>query len=157
MHIEIFRQAALENSTLDLGHLIRDCCHRFLSAASLLEINSPRIDGLQKFHSGRLDCEPLIRPYRILLQRYINEFYSPQLSLIDAVAYQEDQRWQKFFYHKFIPLVTANNEAMRNILRSVKAIPSSDSLQAIESLCQYISDLTLPDTQPLWIPEKNIK
>lgn len=150
MHIEIFRQGALESFELDSSYLIRECCYRFLSAASLLEITGSIINNLQSFYCERIDCTPLNRPHKIILQRYIDEIYSPQLHLIDTAAHQEDRKWHNFYYHKIIPQVISDNQTLKNILRAVKAIPSPSPSQAIDSLCQHFSDLTLPDAQPLW-------
>lgn len=155
MHIEIFRQAALENIELDLSHLIKRSCDRFLRAASLLEIRGPVIKNLQAFYCEKINYESLLRPHNIIIQRYINEIYSPQLDLIDAAESEGNWKWHKFFYYQFIPLVLSDNEALKNILRAAKAIPSSDFSQNIDSLCQIYSDLTLPDTQPLWAKECN--
>jgi hypothetical protein len=122
------------------------CRSKYVDAARLLEIQNPAIERLASSGiSTAVDVGPLLWPLDVLIERYIDRFFSPQESLFDETGQHEAVRWTRYFHHVLTPAILANDEAVRNVLRAVKALPSQQPEQAPVSLHNILSEMQLPE------------
>lgn len=112
------------------------------------------IKNLEEFGVGmRVDLSPLLAPFSVLTERYIDRFFSSQENLFQNPDERLDVKWDRYFHHVLVPYLLADDEVVRNILRAVYALPSKEPEEAIYSLKQRFTEMTLPETQPPWAPE----
>lgn len=158
MHVDEFRKYQREGATANLFSLVMSCRRKFLNAARLLELNSQSIDRLSAFGvSTPIDLWPLLNPFIDLTERYVEHFFSPQDNLFHTHMERQDEQWSKYFHQILVPHVLANDEAVRNILRAVRALPSKDPEKAALALSNYFKETTLPETWPVWAPEDDVE
>lgn len=154
MHIDEFRAFQRKRAVIDLTSLLMACRRRFLQAASLLEMPTSGLAGLMSLGvDAPVDCEPLLGPFAILAERYVDLFFSPQADLLSEPGQGQGESWARYFHSVQMPLLLANDEVVRNLLRAVGALPSRQGEQAIAALGHYFAEMTLPETRPLWAPE----
>jgi hypothetical protein len=154
MHIDEFREFQREGATYNLASLVMACRRKFLNAARLLEVRSQVIDRLSSFGvDAGVDPWPLLGPFTVLAERYVERFFSPQDNLFQDPMERQDEKWGKYFHHVLVPHLLTNDEVVRNVLRAVRALPSQQPEQAAIALSQYFAETTLPETRPLWAPE----
>ena len=101
----------------------------------------------------RIDLWPLLNPFMVLAERYVAVFFSPQDALFPAPGGKEDERWSRYFHHVLLPHLLQHDELVRNVLRAVHALPCTDPQGAANAVGHCFSELTLPETAPLWAPE----
>ncbi|SDT87155.1 hypothetical protein SAMN05216296_0094 [Pseudomonas pohangensis] len=156
MRISEFRAIQRECSNAYLHSLVMTCRRKFLCAAKLLELQSAAISRLRDFGlDGQINIWPLYSPYEVLSERYLELFYSPQLEIFRDRSNMQDEKWFKYFHHALIPTLIADDEIVRNVLRSVGGLPSKQPKDAAMALKHYFSEMTLPDSAPLWAPEES--
>ena len=154
MHIDEFRKFQREGSPSNLIGLVMACRRRFLNAARLLEVRSPAIDRLSSFGvDAAVEYWPLLGPFSVIAERYVERFFSPQDTLFRDPADIEDEKWARYFHHVLVPHMLTNDEVVRTVLRAVHALPSAHPEHAARALSQYFAETTLPDTSPAWAPE----
>lgn len=154
MHADDLRRIQREAATANLYGLVMSCRGRFLDAADLLEWRSAAIDRLRAAGAvERIDLWPLYGAYEVLSMRYIEEFFSPQESLFIDPAQSQDAKWSSYFHHRLVPQLLQINDVVRNVLRAVRVLPCNDPQAAATALNQCFTELTLPQTAPLWAPE----
>lgn len=137
--------------------LIMACRRKFLKAAYLLQIRSPALDALASFGvKASLDHEALLAPMAVLAERYVEQFFSPQGDLTLEPGQRQDEKWDRYFHHVLLPHLLADHDAVRDVLRAVRALPSREPAQAASALFHLFTEMTLPQTQPLWAPENGI-
>jgi hypothetical protein len=157
MHVDDFRKYQREGASANLFGLVMSCRRRFLNAARLLEINKKVIDDLSRFGVDQsIDLWPLLAPFSILTERYVENFFNPQDNLFHDLLERQDEQWSKYFYQILVPHILSNDEAVRNILRCVGALPCRQPEQASAAIKHYFSVTTLPETFPLWSPDEDI-
>jgi hypothetical protein len=157
MDVDDFRRYQREGASANLFSLVMSCRRRFLNAARLLEVNKKIIDDLSRFGIDQpVDLWPLLAPFTLLAERYIEHFFNPQDNLFHEQLERQDEQWSKYFYQILVPHILSNDEAVRNILRSVGALPCSLPEQTSAALKHYFSVTTLPETFPLWSPEDKL-
>tara|TARA_A100001391_G_scaffold65342_1_gene40931 strand:+ start:22000 stop:22479 length:480 start_codon:yes stop_codon:yes gene_type:complete len=157
MHIDNFRAYQQEGAKSQLYSLVMSCRRRFLKAARLLEVNSPALEKLTAFGvSSSVDVWPLLSPFSVLAERYVEHFFSPQAGLFPDPAEQQDERWNRYFYHVLVPHLVIEDEVVRNVLRAICALPCRQPDEAAMALTHYFSEMTLPESRPPWDPEDNV-
>jgi hypothetical protein len=62
-------------------------------------------------------------------------------------------KWSSHFHHHLVPQLLQINDVVRNVLRAVRLLPCTDSHAATTALTQCFTELTLPQTAPMWAPE----
>lgn len=154
MHIDELRAFQRAGAIQNLHSLVMTCRGRFLEAAKLLELRSETIDKLASFGlKASVDLWPLLVPFNVLTERYVEQFYTPQLSLFPGPGEKQDEKWGRYFYHALVPHLIASDEVVRSVLRAVRALPCRQPDQATTALSHYFMEMTLPDTRPIWAPE----
>ena len=157
MHIDELRATQRERAASMLRTLIMACQRKFLKAAHLLEIRSPTLDALASFGVRALvDHEPLLAPMAVLAERYVEHFFSPQGDLALEPGQRQDEKWDRYFHHVLLPHLLADDGAVRDVLRAVRALPSREAGQAASALHHLFTEMTLPETQPLWAHENDV-
>lgn len=157
MHIDEFRAFQREGAASSLFTLIMAGRRKFLNAARLLEVSSSALDTLTSFGvSSTVDHEPLLEPFAVLSERYVDRFFSPQGDLAIEPGQRQDEKWHRYFHHVLVPHLLSNNDVVRDILRAVRALPSRRLEQTSSRLGHYFAEMTLPETRPLWAPEESI-
>jgi len=152
MDVEDLKKVQLERANIEISCLISACRLRFLNAALLLELFGPRIDVLQDLGIKKsYNFQFLVEPYSILCDKYIQDVYSSQGHLFKIQSAEND--WLEYFYEKLMPCLISNNEVVRNILRSLGALPCKNPSDADNALIQYFSLMTMPGNLPLWAPK----
>ena len=155
MHVGDLRLTQREGAVSNLASLAANCRRKFLNAARLLEWRSPVIDKLHSFGvGGPVDLWPLLTPHAVLAERYIEHFYSPQVSLFPTPGDEEDAKWGNYFRQVLVPHLVADDDVVRNVLRALRALPCKEPEQAALALRQHFTEMTLPHTRPLWSPEE---
>lgn len=154
LSLSALREVQRQHAVYDLTALARSCRRRFLLSASLLEIQSAQIRKLEEFgvQSG-IEIWPLLTAYSLLCDRWNTSFHTGQVSLFPTPHDEDDIIWSRYFHHVLVPHLLLQDEFVRNILRSLRAIPSVSPADAAESVRQYIQEMTLPNTKPPWAPE----
>lgn len=154
MHIDRFRACQRAGARSQLHSLIMSCRRRFLDAARLLEVRSPAIEKLAAFGvSSSVDVWPLLSPFLVLAERYVEHFFTPQLFLFPDPAEQQDEIWNRYFYHVLEPHLVIEDEVVRNVLRAVHALPCKQPEDAATALTHYFNEMTLPESRPAWVLE----
>lgn len=92
-----------------------------------------------------------LTPQAVLAQRYIEHFYSPQVSLFPTPGDEEDAKWGHYFRQVLVPHLVADDDVVRSVLR---ALPCTEPEQAALALRQHFTEMTLPQTRPLWSPDE---
>ena len=147
------RQACREHSIVILNALVQACRHRFVTAAALLEWQTPTVAAVARLGvRSPVDMWPLMAAYSLLCERYIASFWSPQRSLSRSPGDEPDERWCAYFYKQAIPALVDRDDVVRNILRAVGSLPCRSPQEAAQALCQTIEEMTLPDCLPGWAP-----
>ena len=104
MHIDEFREFQREGATYNLASLVMACRRKFLNAARLLEVRSQVIDRLSSFGvDAGVDPWPLLGPFTVLAERYVERFFSPQDNLFQDPMERQDEKWGKYFHHVLVP------------------------------------------------------
>lgn len=103
-----------------------------------------------------LDHGALLAPMAVLAERYVEQFFSPQEDLPLEPGQQQDEKWDRYFHHVLLPHLLADDDAVRDVLRAVRALPSQEPAQAAAALRHLFTEMTLPETQPLWAPENSV-
>jgi hypothetical protein len=147
------RQAIRESSAHALTEVVLACRQRFLEAAALLEWRSATLDHLRSLGIRPINVWSLMPAYQLLGDRYIDALYSPQRSLLPGLDLPDEQ-WGRYFHHHVKPLFLENDEVVRNFLRAVGGLPASDPQAAAESIIQFVGEMTLPQTSPIWAPDE---
>lgn len=94
MHIDEFRLLQQNGASFNQFQLIMACRRKFLNAANLLELHSPTLEKLNSFGvDAPIDIHPLLDPFFVLAERYIEEYFSPQKSLFPALEQEQDVKW----------------------------------------------------------------
>lgn len=153
MNIDAFREFQRGCAPADLASLLRACRRRFVVAAQLLCVDSAPVRALQSSESQRTDVWALLPMHAALSERYIDAFFSPQVRLFPDPKGAADERWNRYFHHVLVPNLVREDEVVRNVLRATGALPSRSAQSAAASLIQYVTEMTLPETQPAWAPE----
>lgn len=157
MHIDSFRAYQQEGARSQLYSFVMSCRRRFLNAARLLEVHSPAIEKLTVFGvSSSVDVWPLLSPFSVLAERYVEHFFTPQAGLFPNPSEQQDERWSRYFYHVLVPHLVIEDEVVRNVLRAVHALPCKKPDDAATSLTHYFNEMTLPESRPAWAPEDDV-
>jgi hypothetical protein len=99
---------------------------------------------------------PLLAPFDVLSERYAGHFFSPQRSLFEVPSEKQDAQWSKYFYHIMIPRLLLGDDVVRNVLRSVRALPSQHPEHAATALIQHFEEMALPEKKSRWAPENAI-
>lgn len=79
MSLEELERYQYANRVNYLASLFRNAAQQFLDAARLLEIKSPAISRLHEAKIGRIEVTPLLPLYDVIIERYNDEFFSPQV------------------------------------------------------------------------------
>jgi len=154
MHINEFRQLQQDGASFNQFQLIMACRRKFLNAANLLELHSPMLEKLNSFSvDAPIDIHPLLDPFSILAERYIEEYFSPQKNLFPALEQEQDVKWGHYYHQVLMPHLLANDDIVRNVLRAVRAIPSKKPQEAVIALKQHFIEMTFPEMPPPWAPE----
>jgi hypothetical protein len=104
MHIDEFRKFQREGATSNLVSLVMTCRRKFLNAARLLEVRTTAIVRLSSFGlDAAADNWPLLGPFTVLAERYVERFFSPQDSLFRDPMERQDEKWGKYFHHVLVP------------------------------------------------------
>ena len=153
MDVDDFKKYQREGASANLLSLVMSCRRHFLNAARLMEINKKIIDNLSRFAIDQpVDLWPLLAPFTLLAERYIEHFFNLQDNLFLEHLERQDEQWWKYFYQILVLHILSNDEAVRNILRCVGALLSNHPEQKSAALKHYFSVTTLPETFPLWSP-----
>jgi hypothetical protein len=151
MHIDEFRKLQREQATSAVFSLVMACRRKFLNATHLLELRSASINRLSSFGVyAAVDCWPLLSPYIVLAERYLDCYFSPQDDLFHGPREMQDEKWAKYFHHVLVPHLIDNDEVVRNVLRAVQALPSKRPEDAAVALGHFFGETALPETSPLW-------
>lgn len=110
--------------------------------------------NLSEYGHKTVDLWPLMNMYSVICDRYMETFFSPQENLFPNPSDAQDEKWSRYFHHVLLPHLLAEDEFVRNVLRAMMAIPCQNHQLARESLVQYVTEVTLPQTRPLWAPEE---
>ena len=94
--------------------------------------------------------QPLASMYTTLCDRYIEAFLSPQGRLFEEEPAVE---WGRYFHWVLVPHLLLDDGFVRNVLRAMGGLPCRDPGLAMDALVQHVSEMTLPETPPLWAPE----
>jgi hypothetical protein len=156
MNVNDFQQAQRDGAAHNLHALFMSCRRKFLNAARLLELSGAAIKSLQECGQKSVEVGPLLNMYKVVCDRYTHTFFSPQATLFPNPADAEDQKWARYFYHTLVPHLLFDDHFVRNVLRAMMAIPCKNPRLAQDTLVQYVSEMTLPETSPPWAPEDEI-
>ena len=132
------------------------CRRKFINAANLLEIRGPVINKLRDFGFDRINLWPLMGMFKVVCERYIEEFYTGQEELFERHLGGQDMKWSRYWHHVLVPNLLQDDDFVRNVLRAMMAIPCKSPKQAGDALIQIILEMTLPETKPPWSPEDEI-
>lgn len=134
------------------------CRRRFLRSADLLEMRSKVIETLRYLgYTERVDLSPLVPAWRVLCDRYLEEFYDPQRNLFSGEISEQLVDWSRFVYHRLLPQVVRDDELVRNVLRALGALPCKSSQEAAATLCHYFREVTLPSMEPPWEAQEELE
>jgi hypothetical protein len=156
MNVDDFQQAQRSNAAQNLHALFMSCRRKFLNAARLLELRGAAIENLRECGHKSVDLWPLMNMYSVVCDRYTDAFFSPQAKLFANPADAQDEKWGRYFHHVLVPHLLLEDEFVRNVLRAMMAIPCKNPQLARDALVQHVSEMTLPETRPLWAPEDEI-
>lgn len=154
MHIDDFRRVQRSGAAQNIHWLFMSCRRRFLDAARLLELNDSDFHKLISSGFDTVDLSPLMSMYGVLCDRYAEQFFTPQEDLFGSPADAQDSKWNAYFHHVLIPHLIQEDEFVRNILRAMMVIPCKNSQFSSLALLNHLSEMTLPETRPLWAPEE---
>lgn len=132
-----------------LSSLVDQSRGKFLHAANLLQVYSPIITQLRNKTDG-VQLWPLLPFYQSLCERYIENFFSPQLDLIDLIKEGADQKWEQYFFWVLVPDLLRQDDLVRNILKAVGLLSCSDPNRASQSLTYYADEIVLPGVESAW-------
>jgi len=156
MYVEDFQQAQKMHATQKLYSLFMSCQRKFLNAARLLDLRGAQIDSLSESGRKSVDLWPLMNMYSVICDRYTEIFFSHQENLFPNPSDAQDEKWSRYFYHVLVPHLLLENEFVRNVLRAMMVIPCKNHQLARVALVQYVSEMTLPESRPLWAPEDEL-
>ena len=158
MHIDEFSAFQRETASSSLFTLVMACRRKFLNAARLLEVSSPALVVLTSFGvSAPVDHKPLLHPFAVLTERYVEQFFSPQGDLPLGPGQRQGEKWERYFHHILLPHLLADDNVVRDVLRTVRALPGREPAQAALALRHIFTEMTLPKSQPLWAPENSVE
>ena len=152
MHIDEFRQYLLDNRSQYLFHLIALCRKSYLDAARLLEIHSDKVSHLKAFHRIQpISLTPLYEPFSVLVERYINVFFTPQTGFFEEDS--QADKWDRYFFDTLLVQFSGeygvhmhlSNRIIRNILIAVQAFPDENPENAKAGLIEDFNNMTLPE------------
>lgn len=147
-----------ETAKTDLFALYSLCRRRFLRAVDLLELPRDRLGPIASMGgSVPVDLAPLLAPWSLLCRRYREERHEPQIDLFASSASAPAEAWSRFVHHRLFPALVREDELVRNVLRAVRSIPCRSPSNAAEALRMRLTELTLPDTCPVWAPEEDVE
>jgi hypothetical protein len=135
------RQLQERNASTYLFALHQRCRPRFVNAARLVGANTgqwPYLDKIGVTHPVALD--PLLPFWRALVGRYNAELFDPQMELLGNPEPQLE-RFNQFVYWRLWPVLTAENEVVRNVLRATGSLSSKDAASASSALVTYIANM----------------
>ena len=151
MHIDEFRLRQQQSAAHDISSLVMSCRRKYLLAAHLLELQSPDLAALTAFgvDSG-IEAGPLMQPFAVLAEKYVERFFTSQIDLLPETTHPQEEKWASYLFSVLIPTLLSDDEAVRNILRSVGALPSERGRQAAAAaLCERFGEMSLPIGPPL--------
>ena len=146
MHIDEFRLRQQQTAARDISSLVMSCRRKYLLAAHLLELQSPELAALTAFgvDSG-IEAGPLMQPFAVLAEMYVERFFTSQIDLLPETTQSQDEKWGSYLFGVLIPTLLNDDEAVRNILRAVGALPSEQGRHsAAAALCERFSEMSLP-------------
>ena len=150
MDFDYFRREQRAGVNYCVHSLFTNCQTKFVNAANLLELQSPILDALRKDATPVADLGVLRGVYSLICQKYINEIFSPQLDMINQLAYIEDKKWIRCYYQKIIPRLISDNDFVLNVLRATKVIPCKDPRAAADALLHHVNESSLISTTHIW-------
>lgn len=133
--------------------LVAQCVERFLSAMRLLEIRGEFFGRLEARRREGGDLSPLVEPWRALSQRYRDEIFDPQLSLLEDPEERLRRNWQHFVHRALLPTLLLDDEFVRNVLRALDVLPTSAGPLALAAVRSKLQNMTLPEATPPWCEE----
>lgn len=145
-----------ERTAQELYNLAMQCRRRFLRSAELVGMRSNAIERLRQLGYEAVNLEPLFPAWRVICDRYISEYYDPQMDLFTEPDTQVQMAWSSFIYHKLFPALVREDELVRNVLRALDGLPCQSPKEAADSVRHYVSEMSLPFTPPPWAPEEEI-
>ena len=156
MPFESLAELQEESTRNALSSLLSDCEERFLTAARLLQIANPVTDRIQESKSkGGTSLAPLYPMWHVICRRYRREFDGAQPSLFASDSGDLATKWGHFLHRRLFPRLVEEDEFVRNALRAVGLLPSkTPKTEASDALAHHVTEMTLPDTTPLWVPEE---
>jgi hypothetical protein len=149
--LDAFTLMQQDDGRRGMSCLLQDCVRRFLAAAALVGLDGPTIKRIQDArYEGNLDLTPLCPIWNLICERYRNERFDPQESLFKEHSQDVLERWGQFLHWELFPLFLRENEFVRNVLRAVGLLPCRSREQVVSTMCQYVSDMSLPYHRPPW-------
>ncbi|MBA1213925.1 hypothetical protein [Pseudomonas oryzihabitans] len=149
MDVHKLRQEQRAQAGNYISTIYKACVDRYLDAAGLLEVDAPIIDKLHESRWETIDFMPLLDFYLRICERYNNELYSPQIEIFEHASSDVFQRWSYYFNHNLVPVLVADNRAVRDILRVMKKLPCSYPKEAIAALISEVDNMTLRSRFPV--------
>lgn len=156
MDIAEFRLMQKREAVSKMTGLVRSAQYKFICAANLLELRNPVIDRVRHFAANeRFSIWPLLEPYEVISERYAQNIFSSQRLLFPTPNSSADEKWWHYFHHRLTPHLLEDDNVVRNVLRSVYALPCVSPSAAAKALTQHFTEMTLPETKPIWAAENN--
>lgn len=59
-----------------------------------------------------IDVSPILGPFEVLAERYVDRFFSPQGDLLASSSSTQDALWTRYFYQVLIPFLVSNDEVV---------------------------------------------
>ena len=149
---EDLRRASPAIALAALEALVFRCRQRFLEAAVLVELSGVAIDRVKAMSTETVDLRPLIPAFKVVASRFLDEIYVSQLDLLLGGWDRENplaERWSRWLYHQFLPLVVGDDEVVRNVLRAVGRLPCCNVASAVLVLQTRFHEMALPVSCPV--------
>jgi hypothetical protein len=116
-----------------MSALVDRASSRFIDAARLVGFDLKAYPNLHDINKMRLDLAPLRPLWPIICKRYVEEVYDGQRDLFSPEV-GADELFSRFIHWELWPGLVADNENLRNILRTVGLLPCGDPLKAAQAL-----------------------
>ena len=138
--------------------LVLDCRRSFLLAARLVGARSDAITKLSALGIVQsFDLSALQPVWRSVCQRYMAEQFNAQLTLLELHEPGVQRNWNELVYGEVIPAMVGEDEVVRNVLRSIGALPSESPKDAVTAIRHFVKEMDMPSSPPIWSPEKDIE
>jgi hypothetical protein len=141
------RETQEKNFPQDFAHLAQLCKRRYLPAARLTQSDESDIEGVAKLGvDTRIDVQELREGAEAIWERCVRMYDRPQQGkLFTGWPDHPDKLWNRYFYKELAPVLSRDDEVVRQVLRGVGALSKVPLRSPSQDLASRLLEISIPD------------